>query len=284
MITSVSQRNDHVSMSDLIELHARHLRASGKAQDTIDARVEVIARLHADLPFGVAYASGEEIEEWLGHDDWSQWTRCTYAMHIRGFYGWADGRYLAGDPTSGMAKPKTPDSVPRPVTDDELAHALEVSENPFRRAIILAAYAGLRAQECCRLDREDVTAELVRIRKAKGGSPATVDTHSVLWSEVRDAPPGPLLIGPNGGRLNRVRLSGQLGRYLAARGLPGVTLHRFRHWYGTALLKGGADLRTVQEAMRHKSVSSTQGYTLVESGQRRLAIQSLPALDNRKIS
>ncbi|WP_255780637.1 tyrosine-type recombinase/integrase [Mycobacteroides abscessus] len=41
--------------------------------------------------------------------------------------------------------------------------------------------------------------------------------------------------------------------------------HRLRHWYGTALIEEGVDLRTAQELLRHASMQSTQIYTQVKN-------------------
>jgi integrase/recombinase XerC len=60
--------------------------------------------------------------------------------------------------------------------------------------------------------------------------------------------------------------------------MPGVHLHRFRHWFATTLLRNGADLRTVQELMGHSSILTTQGYTQVVSETRERAIRSLPPI------
>ena len=61
-----------------------------------------------------------------------------------------------------------------------------------------------------------------------------------------------------------------------SRGIEG-SHHRCRHAYGTALLASGANLRVVQELMRHESVTSTQMYTRVTDDERRRAVERLVA-------
>lgn len=262
-------------MSYLIDAHLAHLRASGQSQRTIGAREEVLRRLHAYLPMGLAWATTDEIERWLGNEQWSAWTRATYAMHIRGFYRWAAGRYLDGDPTAEMARPRHPQGTPEPVTDEELALALERSRDPWYTAILLAAYEGLRVSEIARLRREDVTEESIRVI-GKGGDTQRVDTHPIVWAHVKDRPSGPLVTDYRGRPVTGRWLSAHARHHFDAIGLLDVHMHRFRHWFGTRLLESGASMRIVQEAMRHRSVTSTQIYTAVSSGQRRTAIRSLP--------
>lgn len=266
-------------MSDLIPRHLDHLEGAGKSPRTLQARQRLLEHAHRHLPYGLDEAHCDEIAAYLGTPGWSAWTRSTYWSHLRGYYRWGvKVGELTLDPMSVLDRPPAGECLPDPVTDDELAQALARSPvQPWGLAVMLAAYAGLRCCELVRLRREDVTVDELRIRVGKGGRAAVVPTSPVLWAYLRDRPRG-LLVTTATGRPNTAHyLTSSQYQHWQRIGLPEVHLHRFRHWYGTTLLRMGADLRTVQELMRHRSIMSTQGYTLIVSEQRSNAIRTLPA-------
>jgi integrase/recombinase XerD len=55
-----------------------------------------------------------------------------------------------------------------------------------------------------------------------------------------------------------------------------LTGHSLRHSFGTELVRRGANIRAVQELMRHASLATTQGYTQVLDEDRREAQSVLP--------
>jgi len=276
LLKPAHQSDDHLRMSYLIEAHLAHLRAEGQSERTAEAREGILRRLHDYLPMGLAYAATSELNAWLGQAGWSRWTRTTYAMHIRAFYRWAcgPGGLFDGDPTVDMAHPRGPRCLPNPVTEDELVDALDRSCEPWCTIILFAAAAGLRASEIAGVDRADVTQQEIRI-VSKGGDDGMVECHPAIWDHIRDRPPGPLILH-DGQPVSGRWISANARHHFDSIGMPKVHMHRFRHYFATALLDQGHDLRTIQELMRHKSVTSTQIYTLVRSGKRQMAIRTLP--------
>ena len=277
MWTPDSKRS-HAMSDDLIGMHLDHLAAGGTPQSTIESRRGLLSRLNRDLPYGIAFAATEQIEAWMANHHRrgrAQNTLAQYGYHIRAFFDWAAGRYLDGNPVATIRWAKSVRKLPDPVEEAELAALLAVAE-PLRTAIILAAFEGLRRAEITAACREHITEKLTTVPIGKGGLPGAVPTHDYVWQHVKDRPRGLLVTNRRGEPLSPMAL-GQRARHTFNRlGLPDVRLHRLRHRYGTLIQELYGDLRVTQECMRHRSVLSTQGYTLVTGQRRAAAVASLP--------
>src|SRR5262249_19862111 len=140
--------------------------------------------------------------------------------------------------------------------------------------------AGLRVSELTGLDLGDVDLEegLATVR-GKGrrerlallGPPAVGALTS--WLGERTALAGAraqgvpaLFLNPTGTRLTSRSVGRLLEKYLAQAGLdPRTSPHTLRHSFATHLLDAGADVRSVQELLGHKSLGTTQIYTHVST-------------------
>ena len=74
----------------------------------------------------------------------------------------------------------------------------------------------------------------------------------------------PIFRGKKGKPLQRAVFNQELIKLRRLNALPEhVTPHAFRHSFATHLLENGANLRSIQELLGHKSLASTQKYTKV---------------------
>lgn len=271
-------------MSDLLDQHIAVLEYEGARPSTIRGRRRCILRLHEDLPYGVLYATTEQLQAWLAYERWDRWTKYTYYSHLAAFYRWLQSSGIRGDnPMDSIRRPKAPTCLPRPASEDEIRLALQAPE-PIRTAAMLAYYQGMRRSEITACCREHITEEITVIPVAKGGERQTVPTHPVVWEHVRDLPDGPV-VTERGRPVSPDRLNVIVRRWAQRAGIaqPGDRwgLHRLRHAFGTHVQRATRDIRITQECLRHRSIRSTQIYTAVTDEQRRAAIAMLPRIEPR---
>lgn len=188
-----------------------------------------------------------------------------------------------------LTTPRRPRDLPQILSKGEAARLLDAipTGSPLElrdRAMFELAYAcGLRAGELISLTPQSVDLDEEQLRvEGKGGRTRMVPIGESAAKTVRDyldrARPRldadrratALFLTKSGNPLQpsdvRRRLEGCLRRAGVA---AGVSPHALRHSFATHLLNGGADLRSVQELLGHRSISATQIYTRVESARLR---------------
>lgn len=265
--------HDDVEPITLLPDYTTWLRSWGAAESTIKVRTSVLARA-----LGEAGSTRDALTAWLANYR-DPWTRSAYFSHLVSFYGWAHetGR-ISVNPMHGMRRPRAPKATPRPLSDDQIRAVLEVATGRTLAYVLLGTLAGLRAHEMAKVRGEDVTAQVFHVL-GKGGQSAYVPTHPRLWELAQEYPRRGWWF-PSPSRPDRPvtasAVSAAVTKVFARLGIEGSS-HRLRHTYGTALLASGANLRTVQELMRHESVTSTQIYTRVTDEERRAAVLRLVA-------
>jgi integrase/recombinase XerC len=159
------------------------------------------------------------------------------------------------------------------------------------KAIIETMYsAGLRVAELVGLNVEDWdrSANVIRVRgKGKKERIAPIGKFAAAaleeWLRVRKpaekasaADSKAMFLNRFGKRLTTRSIGRMLYGHLAHAGLDPklATPHTLRHTFATHLLDGGADLRSVQEMLGHKSLTTTQIYTHVSTRRMRETYES----------
>ncbi|MBA2881793.1 integrase/recombinase XerD [Desulfosalsimonas propionicica] len=173
-----------------------------------------------------------------------------------------------------------PDTLTRAEVQKILKHA-----NPFHRAMIgCLYYAGLRMNEVFDLETRHINLDGRFIRaKGKGGYERLVPMADKLYEMLAGQVECRRLCGFNhlfpslrnaGAKATDMR-RGLWGAMKRAGIKKRVTPHMFRHSFATHMLEAGKDLRTIQELLGHKEVSTTQIYTHVALNRKKDAIGSL---------
>ena len=184
-----------------------------------------------------------------------------------------------------LERPKTVHALPKVLTEDQvdvLLESIDTSDNVGKRddALFELIYScGLRISEACTLKVANVHMdEQIILVHGKGDKERIVpfgkrayDKLKFYLEEVR-----PLLtrgknvpevfVNYKGEAISR---KGVWKRFKELETLSGVQakVHTLRHSFATHLLKGGADLRAVQELLGHSDLATTQIYTHVTNEQ-----------------
>ena len=205
-------------------------------------------------------------------------TRSFYAFGQR--EGW-----VPANPAKPLRSPKRARKLPKFLTGDEIGRLL-AAPRPGQagglrdRAILELMYsAGVRVRELVNLDDADLDLRggTVRVRgKGRRERLGIVGSHARdalgAWLAARPRPTAaqprgtsrPLFTNRFGGRLSVRGVARLLEKHLAVAGLTRrASPHTLRHSFATHLLDAGADIRSVQELLGHKSLVTTQIYTHV---------------------
>jgi integrase len=272
---------------DLIADYERHLRRLDRSPNTILCYIRTLRQAERELPYGLASASTEELEDWLfstsparrGGGERGKTTRSHYVRILRGFGRWAaDPKRprLDFDATAELPHLRPTKGKPKPAREPILVDLLARAPQPVRTWILLAAYAGLRCIEISRLDREDVTAERIWLR-GKGDKERYVPTHPLIWAAVQGLPEGPVAVDHDGvTRLTETQVAHRGNYRIMKLGHRGTSMHTLRHRFATRAFDATRDLVAVQELLGHSDVSTTRRYVEVNRDRMAAAVASLP--------
>ena len=219
-------------------------------------------------------------------------TQSYYIIGLRAFL-----RYLARKGIKSLAPekidlPKTESRSLKFLSREQVERLLEMPnlqkiEGLRDRAILEVLFStGLRVSEMMKLDRDKIDLkqrEFGIIGKGRRPRVVFLTERAAVWLDrymkSREDANKPLWIRLSGKKADptssseKMRLTVRsiqriVEKYRLMAGLPvKVSPHVLRHSFATSLLQNGADLRSVQEMLGHKNVSTTQIYTHVTNPQ-----------------
>lgn len=192
--------------------------------------------------------------------------------------------YVEDDPSELLEWPTLGEHLPEVLTTEEIDRmeaSIDLSkwEGQRNKAIIETLFScGLRVSELTTLKMSDLFTDdnFIRI-KGKGSKERLVPISAKAVKELKlwfldrnlmKIKPGEedyVFLNRRGAHLTRTMVFIMIRRCAADAGIEkNVSPHTLRHSFATALLKGGADLRAIQEMLGHESISTTEIYTHVD--------------------
>lgn len=207
---------------------------------------------------------------------------------LRSFYKFAMREGLArNNPAKPLRNPRRQRKLPHVLSDEEVGRLLlappaDRVDGLRDRAILETMYsAGLRVSELVGLQDGDVDPheQIIRVR-GKGRKERICPLGSFALKAIqayaakRKRSPetealgrkAPVFVNRFGNVLTTRSVGRMLEKHLAVAQLDARTSpHTLRHSFATHLLDRGADIRSVQELLGHKSLATTQIYTHVSA-------------------
>ncbi|WP_158409018.1 tyrosine recombinase XerC [Endomicrobium proavitum] len=183
------------------------------------------------------------------------------------------------NPLEVMSAPKKEKKVPEFLTEEEMRNLFDTPDISLRdRAMIELLYScGLRIQELMDLNINDIDflSNVITVT-GKGNKQRVVPIGNQSLSALREYIKNrralglpsdinsPAFLNKHAKRLDQRSARRVLHNWFIKAGLKKkVSPHTLRHTFATHILDRGCDLRSVQEMLGHKNLSTTQIYTHV---------------------
>ncbi len=269
-----------------VERNASDLTIKSYRED-LTALIEFLAGESEQVP-KPSQITPLELRQYVSALHEAGYAKTSVARHLaslRSFFRFAQREGLAEqNPAKPLRNPRPDRKLPHFLTTEEISQLLDApcSHDPLGlrdRAMLETMYsAGLRVSELVAINDEDLDLEsgLVRVRgKGRRERLAPLGSYALKaierWQGARvaaqrDLVPRPTFLNRFGNRLTTRSVARMLEKYLQQTSLDTRTSpHTLRHSFATHLLDRGADIRSVQELLGHKSLVTTQIYTHVST-------------------
>lgn len=254
-----------------------HLAAAGHRPATIYLRRSHLTRVTHVLG-DLHNLTSEELEAYIGRPGLSREYRRSLRSSLRGYYAFLQSRGDREDNPAGHL-PRVKPAPPKPRPTPELAYQAAIARAASREELMLrlAAEAGLRRGEVCKIHSNDLVQDLTGwslVIDGKGGRgrlvPVTESLRAALTERIITVGPGYLFPGQDHGHLSAAYVGKIISRLLP----EGVTMHSLRHRFATRVYSATSDLLACQQLLGHASPVTTQIYVAIDGARLRGAVQA----------
>ena len=299
MAESASQ-HDNSPLLPTIKLYVRYLRLERNlSPNTIEAYRNDLAHLEAFMMRNNLKLENVTLEQLhtfaasLHEYGITPRSQARVLSGVRSFFRFLvlDG-VVESDPTELLEWPSLPEHLPVVLTLEEIDRIedsidLSKAEGARNRAIIEVLFScGLRVSELVNMKLSDLYLEdRVLLVRGKGNKERLVPVSSKAIADLKrwffdrnlmKIKPGKddyVFLNRRGAHLTRTMILIMVKRQAEEAGIKKtISPHTFRHSFATALLQGGADLRSIQAMLGHEKIDTTLVYTHISNEQLRKAI------------
>lgn len=299
MAESASQ-HDNSPLLPTIKLYVRYLRLERNlSPNTIEAYRNDLAHLEAFMMRNNLKLENVTLEQLhtfaasLHEYGITPRSQARVLSGVRSFFRFLvlDG-VVESDPTELLEWPSLPEHLPVVLTLEEIDRIedsidLSKAEGARNRAIIEVLFScGLRVSELVNMKLSDLYLEdRVLLIRGKGNKERLVPVSNKAIADLKrwffdrnlmKIKPGEddyVFLNRRGAHLTRTMILIMVKRQAEEAGIKKtISPHTFRHSFATALLQGGADLRSIQAMLGHEKIDTTLVYTHISNEQLRKAI------------
>ena len=299
MAESASQ-HDNSPLLPTIKLYVRYLRLERNlSPNTIEAYRNDLAHLEAFMMRNDLKLENVTLEQLhtfaasLHEYGITPRSQARVLSGVRSFFRFLvlDG-VVESDPTELLEWPSLPEHLPVVLTLEEIDRIedsidLSKAEGARNRAIIEVLFScGLRVSELVNMKLSDLYLEdRVLLVRGKGNKERLVPVSNKAIADLKrwffdrnlmKIKPGEddyVFRNRRGAHLTRTMILIMVKRQAEEAGIKKtISPHTFRHSFATALLQGGADLRSIQAMLGHEKIDTTLVYTHISNEQLRKAI------------
>ena len=299
MAESASQ-HDNSPLLPTIKLYVRYLRLERNlSPNTIEAYRNDLAHLEAFMMRNDLKLENVTLEQLhtfaasLHEYGITPRSQARVLSGVRSFFRFLvlDG-VVESDPTELLEWPSLPEHLPVVLTLEEIDRIeesidLSKAEGARNRAIIEVLFScGLRVSELVNMKLSDLYLEdRMLLVRGKGNKERLVPVSNKAIADLKrwffdrnlmKIKPGEddyVFLNRRGAHLTRTMILIMVKRQAEEAGIKKtISPHTFRHSFATALLQGGADLRSIQAMLGHEKIDTTLVYTHISNEQLRKAI------------